>query len=76
MNRNKKYNDRINRKCKDYPCAYLLNSALRFLLTDQERNLNAISEICWCIKKAEGEFAEDVAKELINLGYDPKFVGR
>lgn len=58
-----------------YPCNDYLNNALRFLLKNENPHqpliANAIAEICYCIGKADGHFADDVAKKLAETGLCP-----
>lgn len=62
-------------KYGEYPCNDYLNNALRCLLKDDNPRrpviANAISEICYCISKADGHFADDVAKRLAETGLCP-----
>jgi hypothetical protein len=55
----------------EYPCVDYLNNALRSLLNDEHPNTFAISEICYCILKADGKFHGDVAHELAMKGLCP-----
>ena len=51
-----------------YPCVDYLNNALRYLLNEEQINENAISEICHCIKKAQGEIYSDVVHKMKEKG--------
>lgn len=59
----------------EYPCNDYLNNALRALLSDENPRrpavANAISEICYCIMKADGKYADDVTKKLAETGLCP-----
>ena len=55
----------------EYPCNDYLNNALRFLMQDDEPNKGAVHEICYCISKANGRFADDVKSELTARGLLP-----
>lgn len=58
----------------EYPCNDYLNNALRALLADDPCRptvANAIGEICYCIMKADGKYADDVAKRLAETGLCP-----
>lgn len=59
----------------EYPCNDYLNNALRSLLMDDDPHrptvANAIGEICYCIMKADGKYADDVAKRLAETGLCP-----
>lgn len=59
---------------RQYPCDAYLNNALRYLLREVEYTpgiRNAISEICYCISKAGGQYHDDVAKKLAETGLCP-----
>ncbi len=55
----------------EYPCNDYLNNALRDLLNDNLNTKEAISEICWCIRKGNGYFCDDVKEKLIKMGLCP-----
>lgn len=64
-----------NKQYGEYPCNDYLNNALRALLKDENQyrpNIaSAIGEICYCIMKADGQYADDVAKRLAETGLCP-----
>lgn len=63
----------------EYPCDDYLNNALRFLLRTGSRDpliVSSISEICHCISKSRGRFADDVAHELAKTGLCPFTIER
>lgn len=45
-----------------YPCDMYLNNAIR-LICEQKYD-NAISEICYCISRANGRFYDDIKKMI------------
>ena len=55
-------------RCKKYPCINYLNRALRALLEDENPNMTAISEISYCIRKANGEYEESTIDMLRSKG--------
>lgn len=71
----KNKNKHDNYKYGNYPCNDYLNNALRFLLCDDDPHrpavAHAISEICYCIQRADGKFADDVAEKLKETGLCP-----
>jgi len=48
----------------EYPCDMFLNNAIRFIC--EEKYDAAISEICWCISKANGRFYDEVKKMIVD----------
>lgn len=63
----KSYRRAIKNECFDeYPCIDYLNNALRHLLKAPKSHDvdSAISEIVYCICKANGEFYQDVFNKL------------
>lgn len=62
-------------KYGDYPCEVLLNNALRFLA--EGKTESAISEICYCLSKAEGTFYKvnvDLLRDKNLLPFEPRNV--
>ena len=61
----------INKRIGVYPCNDYLNNSLRYLLREEPTDnvVFAISEIIYCVKTADGYFAEDVKKTLKERGY-------
>lgn len=59
----------------EYPCVDYINNALRYLLKNDvpysSNRIGAISELCYCISKADGYFYKDVAKRLTETGLCP-----
>ena len=46
----------------EFPCDVYLNNAIRFIC--EGKYDNAISEICYCISKADGIFYDNVKKMI------------
>ena len=63
--------NKYRNKYGEYPCNDHLNNALRLLLEDEKPNANAIAEICYCVRKANGHYADDVARKLALTGLCP-----
>ena len=71
----KSLRQRINTRRKNrkdiivkYPVGAYINNALRYLLEDPEKNMNAISELRFAVIKGNGQFYDDVKQQLIELG--------
>ncbi len=47
----------------EYPCVVFLNNAIRFIC--EQKYDSAISEICYCISRANGYFSYDVKKMIV-----------
>ena len=63
----------FRRKKKDeafgkFPCDMFLNNAIRFICDGKYDS--AISEICYCISKANGRFYDDVKKMIVEKNID------
>ncbi len=63
--------NKTDKEYGQYPCNDYLNNALRDLLNDNPNTKEAISEICWCIRKGNGYFCDDVKEKLIKMGLCP-----
>lgn len=62
-----------NEKCGKYPCIDYLNNSLRLLLREDNLNEDAISEICYCIRKADGKIYDDVIESMNDKGISTRY---
>lgn len=58
-----------NKRYGDYPCEVLLNNALSFLA--EGKTEEAVSEICHCLSKADGDFYKQNVDLLRKKGWLP-----